>query len=155
PSLPRALRVDTHGGQITPQDATAGSTFGHNAAVNAISVAAAPITTFGSPARPFNGGDLVASYSSDGPRRIFYTVTDTVNNDNGVVQPVAITPGNFLFTTNGGTTLQKVDVTASDCGQTSVAGFTTFCGTSAAASTAAAMAALVKSAKPTLLRSQV
>ena len=67
----------------------------------------------------------------------------------------AITPGNILFGTGGGTTLPKVDLAASDCGSTTTPGFSTFCGTSASAPTAAAIAALVKSAKPTATKAQV
>ena len=77
----------------------------------------------------------VETYSSDGPRRMFY-------NPNGT----AITPGNVLFGTGGGRVLQKPDITAADCVTTTTPGFTPFCGTSAAAPHAAAIAALLKSA---------
>jgi hypothetical protein len=135
---PRALRVDTWGGKLAI--GTAGSTCGHNAAASAVTVAATPaqstIFTAHNQSPEF--------YSSDGPRKMFY-------NPNGS----AITAGNFLFSTNGGTTLSKVDLTAADCGESDVSGFSPFCGTSAAAPTAAAIAALVMSAKPSLTPSQV
>jgi len=57
--------------------------------------------------------------------------------------------------TQSSVTPSKVDLAAADCGATSTPGFDLFCGTSAAAPTAAAIAALVKSAKPTATRAQV
>ena len=51
----------------------------------------------------------------------------------------------MLFGTNGGKALQKPDITAADCVSTSVTGFTHFCGTSAAAPHAGAIAALMLS----------
>ena len=142
----RALRLDTHRGRITPADSTAGSTFGHNAAASGISVAAVSLTTATGPGGTFTGGaaNPVETYSSDGPRKIFY-------HPNGT----AITPGNLLFATNGGTTLPKVDMAAGDCGTTTTPGFTTFCGTSAAAPTAAAIAALIKGANPGWTNAQI
>ncbi len=134
----RALHIDTERGRLAIS--TSGATFGHNAAGSALSVAAthAQATIF------TNGNQAPASYSSDGPRKMFY-------NPDGS----AITPGNFLFSTNGGATLSKVDFTAADCGQSAVPGFNPFCGTSAAAPTAAAIAALAMSANPSLTPSQV
>jgi hypothetical protein len=134
----RALRVDTWGGQLAI--GTSGSTCGHNATASAVTVAATPAqaTIF------TNGNQVPEYYSSDGPRKMFY-------NPDGS----AITANNFLFSTNGGTTLPKVDLTAADCGQSAVSGFNPFCGTSAAAPTAAAIAALVMSANHTLTPSQV
>src|SRR5262249_20048590 len=65
----RALRVDTNRGRLSI--GTNGSTFGHNGGVNTISVAAisnnfAPIS-----GRRFLPTDTTATYSSDGPRRLF------------------------------------------------------------------------------------
>jgi subtilisin family serine protease len=60
-----------------------------------------------------------------------------------------------LFATNGGTTLQKPDATAADGVSTRTPGFLPFFGTSAAAPHAAAIAALVKSAKPGLTNTQI
>ena len=54
-----------------------------------------------------------------------------------------ITPGNLLLGTNGGVDLRKPDITAADCVTTLTPGFTTFCGTSASAAHAAAIAALL------------
>jgi subtilisin family serine protease len=58
----------------------------------------------------------------------------------------AITPGKVTFGTVGGRDLQKPDITAADCVTTTTPGFIPFCGTSAAAPHAAAIAALLKSA---------
>ena len=83
-------------------------------------------------------------FSSDGPRRIFYVPTGA-----------PITPGNFLFGTNGGTTLLKPDVAAADGVSTKTPGFLPFFGTSAAATHAAAIAALIKSARQTNTNAQI
>jgi hypothetical protein len=127
----RGLRVDTSRGRLAVN--TQGSTFGHNAAAGAITVAATPAGT----GTPFTGAATVETYSSDGPRRMFL-------NPNGS----AITPGNLLFSTNGGTVLQKPEITAADCvvtGANPGSPFNPFCGTSAAAPHAGAIAALLMS----------
>jgi len=137
---PRALRLYTNRGQLSI--GTAGATFGHNAAGSALTVAATPSQT----SIFTSGNQSPETYSSDGPRKIFYNPNAT-----------PITPNNFLFATNGGTTLSKVDFTAADCGQTAVPtpGFNPFCGTSQAAPVAAAIAALVMSANPSLTPSAI
>jgi subtilisin family serine protease len=133
----KALRLDTFRGRLT--HSTAGATFGHNAAEKTISVAATNVST--AAGSTFRGGTAnpIQTYSSDGPRRMFFNPGGT-----------AITPGNVLFGTNGGQNLQKPDLTAADCVTTTTPGFTTFCGTSAAAPHAAAIAALLKSVPATL-----
>ena len=78
----------------------------------------------------FNGTESVRTDNSDGPRRIFFEPDGT-----------AITAGNFSST--GGELLQKPDLTAATCVTTATPGFSTFCGTSAAAPHAAAIAALM------------
>jgi hypothetical protein len=142
--LRRALRVDTNRGVLAIQ--TAGSTYGHNAGANTISMAATYWNSAHTGPKPFVGGSAnpIETFSSDGPRKIFYTPGGA-----------AITPGNVLFSTNGGTTLQKPDATAADGVTVKTPGFNPFYGTSAAAPHAAAIAALVKSANLNLTNLQI
>ena len=109
---------------------TAGHTFGHSASEDAIGVAAVDVADAGGAGGVFNGTESVETFSSDGPRRIFFEADGT-----------PITPGNFSST--GGRVLQKPDLTAADGVSTSTPGFSTFSGTSAAAPHAAAIAALM------------
>src|SRR6266852_6373263 len=93
----RFLHLSTNRGRLNFN--TEGETHGHNAASGAYGVAAVcAVCTF--PA-VFNSANKVETFSSDGPRRIFFNGNST-----------AITPGNF--SSNGGTVLQKPDVTAAD-----------------------------------------
>ena len=110
--------------------ATAGQTFGHSASQDAVGVAAVDVRAAGGAGGVFDGTESVETFSSDGPRRIFYEAAGA-----------AITPGNFSST--GGRVLQKPDVTAADGVRTSTPGFADFHGTSAAAPHAAAIAALM------------
>ncbi len=128
----RFLHLDTNGGALAI--GTAGELFGHPGAADALAVAA--VDAAGATA-PFTTADHVESYSSDGPRRIFYQADGT-----------PITPGDLLAT--GGAVRQKPDVAAADCVMVSTPGFNPFCGTSAAAAHAAAIAALAQSANRSL-----
>ena len=112
------------------QIATAGRTYGHPASGDAIGVAAVDVRDAGGAGGVFNGTESVETFSSDGPRRIFFEPDGT-----------PITAGNFSST--GGRVLQKPDLTAANCVSTSTPSFSTFCGTSAAAPHAAAIAALM------------
>jgi hypothetical protein len=136
----RYLHVNVGRGTFTYQKP--GRTKGHSATVNAFSVAAVKART--SFPNTFTGGDVnpIETFSSDGPRRIFF-------NPDGS----AITPGNF--SSAGGTIRAKPDIAAADGVSTSVSGFGTFYGTSAAAPHAAAIAALLLSFKPSLTPVQV
>jgi len=131
----RFFNLSSNRGTLTYS--TPGATFGHNAASGAFTVAATPAVAPGPYPGAFTGADAVESFSSDGPRRIFFQADGS-----------PITPGNFTHT--GGTALQKPDFTAADgVSVTGVGGFgSRFYGTSAAAPHAAAIAALVKSAAP-------
>jgi hypothetical protein len=136
----RFLHLDTNRNRL--QISTSGQTHGHAAttAPNSFGVAATPASTpftGGTPGpypNPFNAGNKVEPFSSDGFRRIFFTAAGA-----------AITPGNVSAT--GGQLLLKPDLTAADgVSVTGSGGFpTTFYGTSASAPHAAAIAALVKS----------
>ena len=109
---------------------TAGQTFGHSASQDAIGVAAVDVGDASGAGGVFDGTESVETFSSDGPRRIFFEAHGT-----------PITPGNFSST--GGRLLQKPDLAAADAVSTSTPGFSTFRGTSAAAPHAAAIAALM------------
>ena len=141
---PRAMHLDTHRGRLSI--GTAGSTYGHNAGLHTFSTAAVYWNSAHTGAKLFTGGvtNPIETFSSDGPRKIFFNPDGT-----------PITPGNFLFGTNGGQTLQKPDAAAADGVTTKTPGFNPFFGTSAAAPHAAGIAALVKSANPSLSAAQV
>jgi uncharacterized protein (TIGR03437 family) len=131
----RAIHIDTERGILAI--GTNSATFGHNAASGAFTMAAVDVESANGGS--FSGGLANPSYyyGSDGPRRMFFNADGT-----------AITPNNFLVSTNGGTVLQKPDFTAADGVSTGVPGYTTFYGTSAAGPHAAAIAALILQAKP-------
>ena len=132
----RAMHVDTERGAL--QIATSGATFGHNAGLNTVSMAATYWNSAKMGNRAFTGAaNTNETFSSDGPRKIFYYPDGT-----------AITPGNLLFATSGGQTLQKPDLAAADGVTTRTPGFLPFFGTSAAAPHAAGIAALVRAARP-------
>jgi len=124
----RFLHLDTLRGELA--HATTGSISGHPADLSAVAVAAVDVRSAAGPGGTFSGSEHVESYSSDGPRRMFYRSDGS-----------AITPGNVSST--GGELRAKPDLTAADCVSTATAGFSPFCGTSAAAPHAAAIAALL------------
>jgi hypothetical protein len=138
----RFLHLTTNRGRLAIN--TNGIIRGHCISTDAYAVAATPAGPTGgtNPNGPFPGpftaaNNQVESFSSDGPRRIFF-------NPSGA----AYTPGNF--STTGGIVRQKPDITAAD--GVSVTGANNFAsvfyGTSAAAPHAAAIAGLLKSASP-------
>jgi hypothetical protein len=136
----RYLHLNTNRGRLAI--ATSGQSHGHNHAANAFSCAATPAV--GPFPNAHSAANLTETFSSDGPRRIFYQADGT-----------PYTPGNFLST--GGILRQKPDITAADgVSVTGVGGFPSpFFGTSASAPHAAAIAALLKSANPTFTPAQI
>jgi uncharacterized repeat protein (TIGR01451 family) len=136
----RYLHVDTLRGKMTV--VTPGTTKGHSSAQDAFSTAAVDVAT--AFPNPFTGGvaNPVESFSSDGPRRMFFAPDGT-----------PYTPGDF--TSTGGIVRQKPDIAAADGCQTTVPGFNPFFGTSAAAPHAAGIAALLKSYNPLLAPAEV
>jgi subtilisin-like proprotein convertase family protein len=133
---------------------TPGVTRGHSAVKAAFSVAAAPAAVaFGrdiagvpSPSGPYPGvftrAQQSETFTSDGPRRVFYNPDGT-----------PITPGNL--TSTGGEVRLKPDITAADGVVTTVPGFDRFYGTSAAAPHAAAIAGLILSGNPGISPAEV
>jgi hypothetical protein len=146
----RFMSVTTNRGRLSVN--TSGQTRGHSASPLGMGVAATPAaTTAGAPApngpypNAFNNTSQIEYYSSDGPRRSFFNPDGT-----------AITPGNFLAGTNGGTVRQKPDMTAADGVATTVPPpLNPFYGTSAAAPHAGAIAALIKQGIPNATPAQV
>lgn len=142
----RALNLNANGGRLTVF--TTGNTHGHSCAADAYGVAAAAATAANTSSGVFTTASRAETFSSDGPRRIFYNADGS-----------PVTPGNILFATNGGTVRQKPDITAADnvttSGNNLGSGLTQFSGTSAAAPHAGAIAALLKSAKPSLTPAQI
>ena len=155
-AAPRALHLENFFGEPLVIS-TAGQTHGHSATAGcvlddpgcsgrAFGVAAVAWNSARGATRPFVGGALNPTevFSSDGPRRMFYKASG-----------LPITPGNYLFGTNGGVLLVKPDIAAADGVACRTPGFSPFFGTSAAAPHAAAIAALVKAAKPSATGAQI
>jgi hypothetical protein len=141
----RAIHLGTGRARLTI--ATSGQTTGHSCAADGFGVAAVNVATASGGPFAGSGTNPVETFSSDGPRRVFY-------NANGT----AITPGNVLFATNGGTVRQKPDIAAADGVATTLpptSGLNPFFGTSAAAPHAGAVAALLKQFMPTLSTAQM
>jgi hypothetical protein len=138
----RFLHLSTGRGELAIS--TQGSTRGHDCATNAFDVAATDANN--SYPFAFSGGaaNPVETFSSDGPRRVFFQANGT-----------PITPGNFSST--GGAVRQKPDITAADGVKTDLpaGNLNPFHGTSAAAPHAAAIAALLKSYNTNLTASQI
>ena len=128
----RFIHLNTNRGRL--EHGTAGQIKGHQAAAQAFAVAAVEAqgrTT------AFHGTESVETFSSDGPRRIFY-----------YPDGAPITPGNI--STTGGEVRPKPDLAAADGVATATSWFNPFYGTSASAPHAAAVAALLLSKKPSL-----
>jgi subtilisin-like proprotein convertase family protein len=138
----RFLHLNTNRGQLSV--ATAGQTHGHAATSNIFTFdVAATYAGFAYP-NPFSTSNVIETFSSDGPRRVFFLGDGT-----------PVTPGNF--SSSGGAVLQKPDMTAADGVFVSGAGDFPgqFFGTSAAAPTAAAIMGLIKSQNPGFTQTQL
>jgi hypothetical protein len=137
---PRYLHLNANRGRF--QHVTPGQTKGHSSAADAFGTAATPAV--GPFPSLFSIANSVETFSSDGPRRIFFRPDGT-----------PYTPGDFSST--GGAVRQKPDITAADgVAVTGVGGFgSPFFGTSAAAPHAAAIAGLIKAADPSLTPAQI
>ena len=141
----RFMHLAIRGATVT--GGTNGSIRGHNAATAANAFCIAATNAANSPApSAFTGGatNPVENFSCDGPRRAFF-------NFNGTT----IVNGSTDYTATGGQEFNKPDFTAADGVRTSLSGFSTFFGTSAAAPHAAAIAALVRAYNPTLTPAQI
>jgi subtilisin-like proprotein convertase family protein len=141
-ALPRFLHLNTNRGRLSV--ATAGQTHGHAATTNNFTFDVAATPASAAYPNPFSTANVIETFSSDGPRRIFFQGDGT-----------AITPANFSST--GGAVLIKPDITAADGVFVTGAGDFPgqFFGTSAAAPNAAAIMALIKSQNPGFNQSQL
>jgi hypothetical protein len=121
--------------------ATSGAVRGHNALPAVVTVAAVAWDSARTGTGAFTGGtsNPTEILSADGGRRMFYGADGT-----------PITPGSLRFATNGGTVYAKPDLAAADGVTVRTPGFSPFFGTGAAAAQAAGIAALIKSARPSL-----
>jgi hypothetical protein len=142
----RAMAVNANEGRLT--SFTLGQTHGHSCAAAAFGCAAVAASASNTTSGVFTTASRVESFSSDGPRRMFF-------NPDGS----PFSPGNFTFASNGFFTRQKPDVAgADDVNTTGVgleSGLNPFSGTSAATPHCAAVCALLKSANPTLSPAQI
>jgi hypothetical protein len=136
-SAPRFLHLNASSAKT--EYATNGETHGHATIESAFCVSA---VSANSRTTPFTGAETLESFTSDGPRRVFYYPDGT-----------PITPGNFSST--GGYVRKKPDITAADDVKCATPGFNPFRGTSAAAPHAAAITALLLSAKPNAPAAQI
>lgn len=136
------IHVGTHRGEL--DQATEGETYGHSAAEGAMSVAAVAVFTAGG--GEFTGGsdNPVETFSSDGPRRIFFEA-------NGDPVAAAFTVGAPVERGSPSSIVrQKPDITAGDGVSTATPGFNPFFGTSASAPHAAAISALFRELFPSV-----
>jgi subtilisin-like proprotein convertase family protein len=142
---PRAIRLQIFDGELGI--ANTGAVYGHAASKDAFAVGAVDVSSAN--AAEFVGGPTtqVELYSSDGNRTIFYDRNGTF-----------IGSGLPTFAGAGGVVRKKPDISAADGVSTTLppsSGLNPFFGTSAAAPHAGAIAALIKSAVPTVTNTKI
>jgi subtilisin-like proprotein convertase family protein len=123
---------------------TGGQTKGHSAAAAAFSVAAVDVFWANGGAFVGSAANPVESFSSDGPRRMFYSSNGSLLNS---LNPSLLSDGGVVFA--------KPDIAAADGVSTATPGFSQFFGTSAAAPHAAAISALLQQAAPSATPAQI
>lgn len=135
------IHLNTHRGMI--EHGTDGQIFGHPAAEGAVTVAAVNVAT--AAGGQFTGGAANPSetFTSDGPRRIFF------NADGSPVVPNPLTGSPALGETPS-VVRQKPDIAAADGVSTATPGFNPFFGTSASAPHSAAISALYRELFPSV-----
>ena len=135
----RYLRIDMNRGELYTAF-TDGSTSGHAASENSFDIAATFWNSSLTGTKPLSASAShpCETFSSDGPRQIFYTPNGT---------PIG---KNSDFLSGSGKVLQKPNATAVDGVSTTTPGFSPFFGTSAAGPHSAGIAALMLSANPNL-----
>ena len=144
-AAPRFMHIET--GERSPLAITTnGNLRGHNGPTTTLGffgIAAAPcLANQGGPyPNAFNSSSLTETFTSDGPRRMFYKADGTL-----------FTPGNVSST--GGQVFAHPDLTAGDEVNTASPAFAPFFGTSAAAPDAAGVAALLLSKFPNITQAQ-
>ena len=138
----RFVHLNTHRAML--QFGTDGQIFGHPGAASAFAVAATNVSNAAGPGGTFNGTEVVETFSSDGPRRIFFDAGGS---------PVSFQLPPFI--PKGGQTSivrQKPDICAADGVSTATPGFNPFFGTSASAPHAAGISALLLDLWPSISR---
>ena len=98
-ALVRFLHLNGNGAYFNIR--TTGQTKGHSSAADAFSVAA--VDVFYAGGSKVGAANPVESFSSDGPRRVFYNANGTLAN-----------AGNPSLLSDGGVVRQKPDITAAD-----------------------------------------
>ena len=88
----RAFHVDTNRGTLSI--ATTGSTYGHNAGLNTVSMAATYWNSARTGTRAFTGSqNPIEVFSSDGPRKIFCKVTPPLDANRKLPGVIALPSG--------------------------------------------------------------
>jgi subtilisin-like proprotein convertase family protein len=141
----RAVRLQIFGGEFGI--ATVGAVYGHAAAKDAFAIAAVDVASAGTGEFTAGPTTQVELYSSDGNRTVFY---DRLGTKIGIGEPT--------FAGAAGEVRKKPETSAADGVSTTLpssTGLNPFFGTSAAAPHAGAIAALIKSAVPTVINTKI